>query len=120
MIRENHPLIVINATDLAYGVRFSFVQEYFRLLCSDLSSFSVARAVTASSAVPVVFPPVVVENYAQCGSEAPQWLAQLRNRAAGNIRLKALADQMSTVITSYSIHYTKLYDAIAIRRSGPA
>lgn len=110
MIQENHPLIVINATDLAYGVRFSFVQEYFRLLCSDLSSFSVARAVTASSAVPVVFPPVVVENYAQCGSEAPEWLAQLRNRATGNIRLTALADQLSTYFDKGKRKYIHFVD----------
>jgi len=110
MIRENSPLIVINATDLAYGVRFSFVQEYFRLLCSDLSSFSVARAVTASSAVPVVFPPVVVENYAQCGSEAPEWLSQLRNRAAGNIRLTALADRMSSYLDKERRKYIHFVD----------
>jgi len=60
------PMIVINASDLAYGVRFSFIQDYFNLLCSDVRRFPVASAVAASSAVPVVFNPVVVENYAGC------------------------------------------------------
>ncbi|MEZ5592856.1 MAG: patatin-like phospholipase family protein [Gammaproteobacteria bacterium] len=55
MRRDNHPIILINASDLGYGVRFSFIQEYFNLLCSDLMSFPVARAVAASSAVPVLF-----------------------------------------------------------------
>lgn len=41
------PLIVISATDLGRGVRFSFLQDYFDLPCSDLSSFPVASAVTA-------------------------------------------------------------------------
>ena len=50
MMHKDRPLIVINASDLGYGVRFSFIQEYFDLLCSDLTSFPVARAVTASSA----------------------------------------------------------------------
>ncbi len=63
LMKPGRPLIVNNASDLAYGVRFSFVQEYFDLLCSDLLSFPVARAVTASSAVPVAFNPIVVENY---------------------------------------------------------
>ena len=63
MIQKGRPMIVINASDLGYGVRFSFVQEYFNLLCSDLSTFPVARAVTASSAVPVLFNPIVVENF---------------------------------------------------------
>ena len=32
MRRDDSPLILINASDLFYGVRFSFVQEYFDLL----------------------------------------------------------------------------------------
>lgn len=61
MQRAGGPLIIINATDMGAGVRFSFIQEYFDLLCSDLSSFPVARAVTASAAVPVLFNPVVIK-----------------------------------------------------------
>jgi len=66
MMQPDRPMIVINASDLAYGVRFSFIQDYFNLLCSDVREFPVASAVAASSAVPVVFNPVVVENYAGC------------------------------------------------------
>ncbi len=65
-MQEDSPLIIINASDLGNGVRFSFLQEYFDLLCSDLSSYPIANAVTASSAVPVVFNPVVLENYDTC------------------------------------------------------
>ena len=50
MLRRDGPMIVINASDLARGVRFSFLQDYFDLLCSGLSPFPVARALTASSA----------------------------------------------------------------------
>ncbi len=64
--KSNGPLILINASDLSSGARFSFVQEYFNLLCSDLDSFPVAKAVAASSAVPVLFSPVVVENFQGC------------------------------------------------------
>lgn len=66
MMLPHRPMIVINASDLAYGVRFSFIQDYFNFLCSDLRSFPVARAVAASSAVPVVFNPVVIENFEGC------------------------------------------------------
>ena len=66
MMQPGRPMIIINASDLAYGVRFSFIQDYFNLLCSDVREFPVASAVAASSAVPVVFNPVVVENYAGC------------------------------------------------------
>jgi NTE family protein len=66
MMQPHLPMIIINSSDLGYGVRFSFIQDYFNFLCSDLLSFPVANAVTASSAVPVVFNPVVVENYGGC------------------------------------------------------
>ena len=74
-----------------YGVRFSFVQEYFNLLCSDLSSFPVARAVTASSAVPVLFNPVVVENYRACKETKPEWLAEVEKTASGSPELELIA-----------------------------
>lgn len=61
---HKRPFIEINATNLKTGQRFSFTQGMFDLLCSDLNDFPVARAVTASSAVPVAFPTVVLENHA--------------------------------------------------------
>jgi NTE family protein len=73
MMLPGRPLIIINASDLAYGVRFSFVQEYFNFLCSDLTDFPVARAVAASSAVPILFNPVVIENYDACGDYVSAW-----------------------------------------------
>jgi NTE family protein len=91
-MKRDGPLVLINSSDLGHGVRFSFVQEYFNLLCSDLSSFSVARAVTASSAVPVLFDPVVVENYAGCAKAPPQWLAAAQRRLPGNADLQMVID----------------------------
>lgn len=79
-MRKDAPLILINSSDLSSGTRFSFVQEYFDLLCSDLTSFPLARAVTASSAVPVLFDPVVVENYGGCARSVPPWLAAAQKR----------------------------------------
>lgn len=61
---DTGPYIEINATDLGGGSRFSFIQTYFDIICSDLGSFPIARAVTASSAVPIAFPPVVLKNNA--------------------------------------------------------
>ncbi len=94
LMRKDAPLILINASDLGSGARFSFVQEYFNLLCSDLSSFPVARAVTASSAVPVVFDPVVVENYGGCARSVPAWLtaAQQRDRDSPNLAMIVQGD----------------------------
>ena len=92
LMRPGGPMVLINTSDLGRGVRFSFVQEYFDLLCSDLSGFSLARAVTASSAVPVIFDPVVVENYAGCGKSLPAGLQQARRRADGNADLQMVVD----------------------------
>jgi len=93
MLKPGRPLIIINASDLAYGVRFSFIQEYFDLLCSDLLTYPVANAVTASSAVPVVFNPVVVENYSDCNGIDTTWLDKMRERAetTRDIELTSLA-----------------------------
>jgi NTE family protein len=110
MLRQGGPMIVINASDLGYGVRFSFVQEYFNLLCSDLSSFPVARAVAASSAVPVLFNPVVVRNYPDCGSEVPQWLQTVRARAANNQELALVAAGLETYFDRENRQYAHFVD----------
>ena len=61
---DERPFVLINATDLSRGTRFPFDQDSFDWICGDLSSLSIARAVTASSAVPVAFPSVVLKNHA--------------------------------------------------------
>jgi NTE family protein len=76
----DRPMIVINASDLGYGIRFSFIQEYFDLLCSDLSSFPVAHAVAASSAVPVLFNPIVVQNHDTCSDMQLVGTSRLQER----------------------------------------
>lgn len=66
------PFVMINASDMSLGTRFEFTQDQFDLLCSDLSAFPLARAVAASSAVPIVFSPLTIRNYGgTCGYEGP-------------------------------------------------
>lgn len=110
LLRQGGPLIAINASDFAYGVRFSFVQEYFDLLCSDLSSFPVARAVTASSAVPVLFNPVVVENYPDCGAEVPDWLQAARHRAVDDAELAMTVEGLESYFDRDQRHYVHFVD----------
>ncbi len=73
---RKRPFIIINSTDIGLGSRFSFIQEHFDRLCSDLNQVSVSRAVTASSAFPVAFTPLTFKNYPseECGYETPDWL----------------------------------------------
>jgi NTE family protein len=69
------PFIVINATDMTQGVPFSFIQENFNLLCSDLDEVKISRAVVSSSALPGAFTPLTFKNYPKsvCGYEMPAW-----------------------------------------------
>ncbi len=62
--RVDAPEVIINATDLSTAARFPFSPVAFGLICSDLDSYPVANAVTASSAVPIAFPTVRLANYA--------------------------------------------------------
>lgn len=57
------PFIAINATNMTLGSQFTFTQEAFDLLGSNLSTLPVARAVASSSAFPVLLSPVSYKNY---------------------------------------------------------
>ncbi len=67
------PFLLINATDMTTLQRFTFTQDQFDLLCSDLSGVSVSRAVTASSNFPVVFNPLTIKIYKQTCGAYPLW-----------------------------------------------
>src|SRR4029450_3188163 len=65
---DMRPFVVINATALSTGARFPFTQTQFDLLCSDLGSVSLGRAVAASAALPPFFSAITLESYAgTCG-----------------------------------------------------
>ena len=66
------PFAVISATDMASGQRIDFTQENFDQFCLDLSDLRVARAVAASSSVPVIFSPLTLNNNSgNCGYTVP-------------------------------------------------
>jgi NTE family protein len=73
-LRRDGPRIQVGATDLADGTRLIFNPENFDVLCADLSSFRLARAAAASSAVPVVLSAITIDNYGgTCGYQLPAW-----------------------------------------------
>jgi NTE family protein len=78
------PFVIISATDMSSGGRFDFIQESFDFICSDLGKLPLARAVAASSAVPLVFSPITLWNYAgSCGFDAPASLLALEKSKGG-------------------------------------
>lgn len=77
---DKRPFIEINATDLSTGAHVSFTQGFFDVLCTDLSTFPVAKAVTASSGVPIAFPPVTLKNHAGECNISDSYLAPILSR----------------------------------------
>ena len=102
--RRNGPLIVINASDLEGGIRFAFLQEFFDLLCSDLRSYTLADAVAASSAVPVLFEPVVLQNNSGCA--APH----LPQPAEDSPQLQQVVEGLRGYADKQQRHYVHLAD----------
>jgi NTE family protein len=71
------PLLFVNATDIDIGSVFTFIQPSFNMICSDLSKLRVSQAVTASSAVPGLFEPLRLRNFAgSCEHPEPEWIRE--------------------------------------------
>jgi predicted acylesterase/phospholipase RssA len=63
LAKRERPFILLNATDMGLGRQFSFTQNYFDLLYSDLSTYPLGNAVAASSAFPGAFTSLLVKNH---------------------------------------------------------
>jgi NTE family protein len=112
LLAPKQPMIVINATDMVHGTRVSFSQDVFDMICTDLSTFPVARACAASSAVPIVLSPVTLRNYAgQCGFQVPKVLEEAMNPPidVGSRRFD-LANNMRPFLDSQKKPYIHLVD----------
>ena len=76
LVAKGRPLVSIDATDVDHGLAFPFLQAQFDLMCSDLSSYPLARAVAASNGFPVIFTPITLKSYrSQCGGRVPGWVS---------------------------------------------
>ena len=105
------PFIEINATDLGAGNRFSFSQIYFDLICSNLADFKVARAVTASSAVPIMFPTVVLKNYAgACDLSQTSFMEHLMAENSKDPRVAEIQRRISHYLDRENHPYIHLID----------
>jgi NTE family protein len=106
-IKRKGPMILINATDMSKGTRLTFHQLYFNAICSDLSKFSVARACTASSAVPGLLSPITLKNYAgRCGYTLAPHLDQF----SPDYRKREITENLLTALDSKEKPYFHLID----------
>ena len=111
MAARRGPFIQINATDAGFGVQFPFVPGLFNALCSDLSKFSVSRAVTASSAVPVLFNSITIRNYAgSCEYRMPDWVRAALAEPDRTTRRYRVAAQYAKYLDRETKPYVHLYD----------
>lgn len=76
LFNKGAPMLMVGTTDVAKGTFFTFSQDQFDLLCSDMSTFPVAWAVAASNGFPGLFSPVTLKSYREetnC-NVTPPWL----------------------------------------------
>src|SRR6185295_8387711 len=107
---RGRPFLSVNATDIGSGARFEFTQDEFDLIGSDLSQFSVSRAVAASSAFPVLLTPVILKNYSAGQQQTePEWIGAMLNDPVASSRLRYVASQARSYAAGQR-HFIHLLD----------
>lgn len=109
IFRWRGPDIRIHATDLYHRVPFPFLPPVFEIMCSDLSRYSVAEAVAASMAVPVLFAPVVVRTYPESCQPLPAQLASIGSRAGASRVFSGIVKAV-TAYRDPTVRFIKLAD----------
>lgn len=111
LAKGDGPFIIINATEMTLGTRFQFTQNYADIICTDLSQMPVARAVASSSAVPLLFSPITITNYAgECGWQEPDWARSALSSPDRTSRLYNLASSMMALDDREDHPYLHLFD----------
>jgi len=113
LIKNGRPMIVADATDVTYGMVFSFMQDTFDLICSDLASFPLARATAASNGFPVLFSPITLTSYRKdCKGRDPVWFdaARAASQKAPDSRLAVAARQAEYYLDGEQTRYVHLLD----------
>jgi NTE family protein len=81
------------------------------MICSDLSKLRVAQAVTASSAVPGIFDPLLLKNHAgSCGHPEPAWIKDALSHPRKSRRRYHEARSAATYLDSKERPYIFLVD----------
>jgi NTE family protein len=114
------PRVWINASDIYNRTAFIFAPVTFSALCSDITSYPVSLAVAASAAVPVVFTPIVIQDYTgSCPIALPQWVRRVRNDPESAPLIKSYADALERY-RSGEVSYVKLLDGGLVDNFGLA
>ncbi|GAB4343822.1 MAG: patatin-like phospholipase family protein [Candidatus Abyssubacteria bacterium] len=108
---KDSPNLFIQATDIVDGIYFGFTPAYFSLICSDLDSFPISRAVAASAAFPGPFTAITLRNYAgTCGFEPKPWMTEALEKRDTTSRIFYVASHASTYLDPKQKPYVHLVD----------
>jgi len=95
-LRPDRPHLIINATDLQTGGPFTFCNETFDALHSDLATYPMAHAVVASSAVPGALHQVTLRDFSYVPpadkKDQKRYVHLLDGGIVDNLGLQALLD----------------------------
>jgi NTE family protein len=120
LLNKTRPRVWLNASDIYNRTALIFAPVTFTALCSDLSSYPISLAVSASAAVPVVFAPVVIQNYpGNCPIGLPSWV----DRVLKDPNAKPLIQSYAVALERYrsgEIKYVKLMDGGLVDNYGLA
>ena len=108
---NDHPRVLINATELYTGAPFAFSQPYFDAICSDLASVKVSDAVAASMAVPVAFHPVTIATHPdKCAAPLADWVPKTSADRQGTQLLRVTSRAFAWYRDPSEMKYVHLVD----------
>ena len=120
LLSGRRPRVWINASDVYNRTAFIFAPVTFSALCSDLTSYPISMGVAASAAVPVVFAPIVIQNFpGGCPIGLPDWVQRVHNNPSAPPLIKSYADALERY-RSGEIKYVKLLDGGLVDNYGLA
>lgn len=105
--RAGKAKLILHATELDSRAPFPFDRASFRALCSDYDSFPLAHAVAASAAVPVLFAPIVLENF---NADCPVATAKVGLTAENSVFAGHVAESQVRYVNAPDLRYLKLLD----------
>jgi NTE family protein len=111
LARRGRPQVSINTTDINFGRPFGFLPHTFDLICSDLASVPIARAVAASNGLPVLFSPVTLRSYrgpdCPLTPAVPETASELNQN---NLRARALLETLQRYSDPEQVTWVHLMD----------
>jgi NTE family protein len=104
------PVVLINATDVYSRTPFLFAPPTFAAMCSDIAEYPIAAAVAASTAVPGVFAPIVIEPFpGKCQTPLPERVLKAANEPGKSPLVYAFAKSLERARAG-KVKYIKLFD----------